>query len=52
MQQIFSYISAHWMEGAIWLLTFGEKAELLEPGEIRRELAEKIKRMGETYGLH
>ena len=35
-----------------WLLTFGEKAELLEPGEIRRELAEKIKRMGETYGLH
>ena len=23
MQQIFSYISAHWMEGAIWLLTFG-----------------------------
>ena len=23
MQQIFLYISAHWMEGAIWLLTFG-----------------------------
>ena len=23
MQQIFSYISAHWMEGAIWLLTSG-----------------------------
>ena len=40
-------------EGLIsWLLTFGEKAELLEPTEIRRELAEKIKRMGETYGLH
>ena len=40
-------------EGLIsWLMTFGEKAELLEPGEIRRELAEKIKRMGETYGLH
>ena len=35
-----------------WLLTFGEKAELLEPTEIRRELAEKIKRMGESYGLH
>lgn len=35
-----------------WLLTFGEKAELLEPPEIRRELAEKIKRMGERYGLH
>ena len=35
-----------------WLLTFGEKAELLEPGEIRRELAEKIKRMGETYGIY
>lgn len=35
-----------------WLLTFGEKAELLEPTEIRRELAEKIKRMGETYGLY
>ena len=35
-----------------WLLTFGEKAELLEPMEIRRELAEKIKRMGENYGVH
>ena len=35
-----------------WLLTFGEKAELLEPTEIRRELAEKIKRLGESYGLH
>lgn len=35
-----------------WLLTFGEKAELLEPKEIRRELAEKIKKMGEIYGLH
>ena len=35
-----------------WLLTFGAKAELLEPMEIRRELAEKIKRMGETYGVH
>ncbi|MGN0982924.1 MAG: helix-turn-helix transcriptional regulator [Candidatus Limivicinus sp.] len=35
-----------------WLLTFGEKAELLEPIEIRRELAEKIKRMGENYGVH
>lgn len=23
MQQVFTYISAHWMEGAIWLLTFG-----------------------------
>ena len=23
MQQIFSYISAHWMEGAIWLLGLG-----------------------------
>lgn len=34
-----------------WLLTFGEKAELLEPIEIRRELAEKIKRMGENYGV-
>ena len=40
-------------EGLIsWLLTFGEKAELLDPPEIRRELAEKIKRMGEPYGLH
>ena len=40
-------------EGLIsWLMTFGEKAELLEPGEIRRELAEKIKRMGETYGIY
>lgn len=35
-----------------WLLTFGEKAELLEPIEIRRELAEKIRRMGEPYGVH
>ena len=35
-----------------WLLTFGEKAELLEPPEIRRELAEKIRRMGENYGVH
>ena len=35
-----------------WLLTFGDKAELLEPMEIRRELAEKIKRMGENYGVH
>ena len=23
MQQVFSYISAHWMEGAIWLLGLG-----------------------------
>ena len=23
MQQIFSYISAHWMEGSIWLLGLG-----------------------------
>lgn len=23
MQQIFAYISAHWMEGAIWLLGIG-----------------------------
>lgn len=35
-----------------WLLTFGEKAELLEPPEIRRELTEKIKQMGERYGLY
>lgn len=35
-----------------WLLTFGEKAELLEPTEIRRELAEKIRQMGENYGVH
>lgn len=35
-----------------WLLTFGEKAELLEPKEIRRELAERIKKMGELYESH
>ena len=23
MQQVFAYISAHWMEGAIWLLGIG-----------------------------
>lgn len=32
-----------------WLLTFGDKAELLEPEALRRELRERIKKMLEEY---
>lgn len=32
-----------------WLLTFGDKAELLEPEDMRKELQQIIKNMGERY---
>ncbi len=32
-----------------WLMTFGDKAELLEPEALRRELRERIKKMLEEY---
>lgn len=33
----------------VWILTFGDKAELLEPKEFRAELIEKIEKMQKTY---
>lgn len=35
-----------------WLLSFRDKAVLLEPEEIRREMRETIRQMGERYGIH
>lgn len=32
-----------------WLLAFGEKAELLEPAPLRREMRDKIEKMKERY---
>lgn len=32
-----------------WLLTFGEKAELLEPEFLREELGETIRKMSDLY---
>ena len=38
------------MENLItWLMTFGEKAEVLEPSEARKEIAQKVRKMAGIY---
>lgn len=34
-----------------WLMTFQDKAELLEPEQLREEIKESIRRLGKRYGV-
>lgn len=44
-----SFIAGGKMEILSWVLSYGEQVELLEPAELRQELAEKVRKMAGIY---